>query len=182
MASIKGVTIKSVKTAMGMEGPFTQGNIYIDGKKAGFWSQDGHGGPDCFDFDESELTKRAKAYLKEHPDVDSMQLLNKSVDEVDFNNLPLYTKDFIEPESIFLAKILDLSEIEKVYKKWNKDGHYVVGYLSYIHGGWPIPKNDGSIFGRTNRKDLMAEYENIHSQYPYATFKVYESPEDFVID
>ncbi len=44
MASIKGIEIKNVKTFRGHEYPTNyQGNIYFNGVKKGFWSQDGWG-------------------------------------------------------------------------------------------------------------------------------------------
>ena len=56
MASLNGVSLKNLKTYAGHEGePCMQGSVYYNGKKLGFWSQDGHGGPDRFDFNENEL-------------------------------------------------------------------------------------------------------------------------------
>jgi hypothetical protein len=43
MASIQGLQVKSLKSYIGMEGVAYQGNLYLNGKKIGFWSQDGNG-------------------------------------------------------------------------------------------------------------------------------------------
>ena len=57
MASINGVSIKAFKKFRGHEGEeLYQGNVYYNGKKLGFWSQDAHGGIcDNFEFDETVL-------------------------------------------------------------------------------------------------------------------------------
>ena len=56
MASIKGIELKNIKTFRGVEYPVNyQGNIYYNGKKLGFWSQDSWGGPDSYDFNTDEL-------------------------------------------------------------------------------------------------------------------------------
>ena len=62
MASINGVSIKAFKKFRGHEGeePY-QGNVYYNGKKLGFWSQDAHGGIcDNFEFDETVLNNNRR--------------------------------------------------------------------------------------------------------------------------
>ena len=49
MASINGITVKAIKEFRGHDGePLAQGNLYLNNKKIGFWSQDSWGGPDHF--------------------------------------------------------------------------------------------------------------------------------------
>lgn len=56
MASINGVSIKNLKEFKGHEGePLLQGTVYYQNKQVGFWSQDAHGGPDNFNFNERVL-------------------------------------------------------------------------------------------------------------------------------
>ena len=56
MASINGVEVKNLNHFKGHEGETClQGNVYLNGKKLGFWSQDSWGGPDLFEFDETLL-------------------------------------------------------------------------------------------------------------------------------
>ena len=52
MASINGISVKGITKFKGHEGePLAQGNLYVNNKKIGFWSQDSHGGPDCYVLD-----------------------------------------------------------------------------------------------------------------------------------
>ena len=99
MASINGVQIKGVKTFVGMEGPATQGTVWLNGKKLGFWSQDGDGGCDRFQFNESLLEKAVKSYKKAHK-----------------------SPDFFNA-SCLLWELLQLMELEKAYKKRAKKNY-----------------------------------------------------------
>ena len=61
MAKIKGIELKNIKTFSGMEYPVNyQGTVYIKGKKAGTWSQNGNGGPDNFYFNTKEFDQIVK--------------------------------------------------------------------------------------------------------------------------
>ena len=51
MANINGIEIKAIKTFLGTEGYARQGNVYLDKKKIGFFSEDGNGGCDWIDFE-----------------------------------------------------------------------------------------------------------------------------------
>ena len=100
MASINNVQIKSLKTFKGREGLCSQGNIYLNGKKLGFWSQDSHGAIcDDFDFDESLLDQAAKNIFETEDD------------------WKLYGVES------FLYKLLILMDYEKIYKKIAKKGY-----------------------------------------------------------
>jgi hypothetical protein len=104
MASIKGISIKNIKTFRGREYPTNyQGNIYYNGKKMGFWSQDDWGGPDRYDFDTTELNKVAKEY---------------------------YGEDSIYDLDCLIFEILRLVDYEKIYKKAVKAGYDSVVILS----------------------------------------------------
>ena len=73
MASINGVQIKSLKSFIEHEGMTAyQGNVYIDGKKAGFWSEDYMCGADHFHFrtDELDATHTPVFHQCEAPAVD----------------------------------------------------------------------------------------------------------------
>ena len=59
MASINGVSIKGLKTFRGHEGEIcSQGNVYLDGKKLGFWSENSWSGAGDYEFDEKLLKER----------------------------------------------------------------------------------------------------------------------------
>ena len=51
MANINGIEIKAIKTFLGTEGYARQGNVYLDKKKIGFFSEDGNGGCDWIGFE-----------------------------------------------------------------------------------------------------------------------------------
>ncbi len=108
MASINGVTVKAIKVFKDHEGlPVAQGNVYFNGKKLGFWSQDSWGGPDNFDFNEKVLDNVVDQYRK-----------SSLVD-------PEY-KDIVSAESL-ISEIIGLTEDEKQYKKMLKQG-----YVTYV--------------------------------------------------
>lgn len=68
MCSINGVSLKNVRDFSDHENlAVFQGDVYIDGKFAGTWSQDFHGGDDVFHFDTNELSKRAKKFSEGVP-------------------------------------------------------------------------------------------------------------------
>ena len=117
MASIKGISLKNIKTFRGMEYPVNyQGSVYFNGKKLGFWSQDGNGGPDHYDFNTTELDKIAEAYYGEDR----------------FYNL-----------ECLLGEVLTLQEYEKLYKKAVKDGYASVVIITdgYREAYIRIPKD-----------------------------------------
>ena len=149
MASINGVQVKALKTFRGHDGDgYLQGNIYIDGKKAGFWSQDAWCGPDNYDFNTDVLEERAKEYYKANPVVDELKLLG--TDDVDFDNLPMTDhSDAYDILAYFMEDLISLAYAEKDYKKHTKGTRWtVMGVLDYYSGRWGIPKDRGSlVFG-----------------------------------
>ena len=96
MASINGVEVKALKGFEGHEGYCFQGNIYKDGKKLGFWSQDSWGGCDRFDFDESILDEACKDFANGFPD-----------------DTP--HRDIYEEKEVFMGAVLDLKLCEQEY-------------------------------------------------------------------
>lgn len=61
-----------------MEGGFFQGNVYLDGKKIGFYSEDGNGESGWFTGDtpevEKKLMERIHEHYVKHPNVDSIRV------------------------------------------------------------------------------------------------------------
>lgn len=118
--TINGVTIKNIKTFVGHEGYCSQGNVYIDGKKAGFWSQDSWGGCDDYEMDNKmyeEIKKRARKFAE--------GCVNPSPLMYDWEKEMMEMSDYVDFMSspdIFMGKILNLKEDEKMYKKWKKEG------------------------------------------------------------
>lgn len=61
--SIFGIQVKGVKTKQGREGEYYCGNVYYNGKKLGFWSQDPYGCiADNFEFDTRQLDEALNKY------------------------------------------------------------------------------------------------------------------------
>lgn len=59
MASIHGISIKNVECFLDHEELLIhKGEIYLNGKKIGFWSQDSWGGPDRYSFSEPLMEER----------------------------------------------------------------------------------------------------------------------------
>lgn len=139
MASIKGFTLKSIKTFMGRDGYGCQGNIYYKGKKVGWYNDAGDGGMADIDFDgtfeqrkamEQVLTDTMYEYYKEHP------LTGEYAD------LPV-------DNELFMAELVKLIDFEKFYKKAIAKSH---SKRSQVYGGIHPPedtlRDDGNGCGR----------------------------------
>lgn len=110
MASINNVTIKSLKNFLGMEGEAWQGNVYIDGKKTGFWSQDAFGAIcDTFDFDIRALAQKASEWYAKNPPVDKVAVYIAGKDHVNMDNLPRKMPDDDIMLEYFMDDLLNLS-------------------------------------------------------------------------
>lgn len=181
MASINGVTVKAMKEFVGHEGYCKQGNIYIDNKKQGFWSQDSWGGPDNFEFDTTLLLERIKEYHEKNPPIDTLKLYKMNIEEIDFKNLPVRTfEDVLEPESIFLYELTDLIEIEKHFKKAIKQGYSMIGHLRFHHVIAPIPADISDLVYACDENQIEDYFKEITDEYPHAYVTIYKSLDDFV--
>lgn len=104
MASINGVELKAVKNFRDHEGaPIAQGNVYCNGRKLGFWSQDSWGGPDNYDFDVNVLNDVVENYRR------GVKLTDERY------------RDLINID-IMLSDLIMLKEKEKTYKDCVKRG------------------------------------------------------------
>lgn len=111
MAMIKGVTLKALKTHRGHEGePLQQGNIYMDNKKVGFYSDGDWGGPPTIHFDKPEaqveLTKRVEAYFAENP---------ATFDGAD----------------MFFDELIKIIQLEKIFKNRAKQGYQITARFEF---------------------------------------------------
>ena len=103
MASVNGVSIKSLKNFKGHEGePCSQGNVYYQGKKLGFWSQSAHGGEDMFEGFGETIEDIAKEVAKTLPETYKY-------------------KEYFAADTL-MNMVLDAMELEKEYKKYIKMG------------------------------------------------------------
>lgn len=112
MASIFGFTVKNIKTFRGREWDGCQGDIYYNGKKVGWYNNDGNGG--CADIDffgtfetrqwfENKLSQATKEY---------------------FTRFPLEGEySIITPDNeMLLSALCDLIADEQTYKRYLKKG------------------------------------------------------------
>lgn len=181
MASINSVTIKSLNGFIGMEGEAWQGNVYIDGKKAGFWSQDTNGAIcDTFDFDTSALSKKASEWYAKNPPVDTIAVYRAGKDHVDMANLPRKAPSNDILLECFMDDLLNLSLHEKDYKKNVRKGYPVTGYIDFLHTRGAKAKYPYTCGGISEKviTDLLDEERK---ECPTARLALYTKPEDFVL-
>lgn len=181
VASINGVSLKKLRYFVGHEGGCFQGDVYLDGKKLGFWSQDSWGGADNFEFSQVPIIERAKQYYAAHPQIDELKLYGMKLEDIDFTNLPKRNIDnMVEIDASLMGELVELTETLKWFKKWTSQGYPVLGKLTFIHGNWPIPKEDDTICGAISREAVDKKFKEFTTKYPYARVEYYEKPEDFI--
>lgn len=111
MASIKGVTLKSVKQFEGHEGEILyEGNIYVDNKKVGSFEDGDWGGPPTIEFDTPEKKALFEVRMREY-----------------YNENP----SNYEEEEFFIDEILQLVKLEGIFKKNSKKGIPIVVRFKY---------------------------------------------------
>lgn len=165
MATINGITVKALKTFKGCEGTACQGNLYLNNKKIGFWTQDGNGAPDSIYLDSAYSELKLENALK--------KAQNKENDGFMFMEL-------------FMQDVVTICESEKAYKKNAKNGYPVVievtdGYhVSYLGCNKAYASmNDEELLARTSRQIESIKsnmFKNEEKQ-----IKVYRSLDDFII-
>lgn len=125
MASIFGFSIKNVTMFMGREGQGSQGNIYYNNKKVGWYNNRADGGEADIDFDgdrakrtgmENLLKEAARKYYERFPLTGEFACLNGDV-------------------QIFMEDLIKFTEDEKELKKYQKDGY--IGMAKYQKIGEP---------------------------------------------
>ena len=113
MAEIYGFSIKNLKTFTGREGEGSQGNIYYNGKKVGWYNNSADGGMADIDF-EGDWERRRQ-----------MEGLLKEATRKYYERFPL-TGEFaeLEPdEELFMENLVGFTLDEKEFKKYQKDGY-----------------------------------------------------------
>ena len=164
MASINGISLKSLKHFKDHEGmTIAQGNVYYNGKKLGFWSQDSWGGGDRYDFDTKDLDTEAKKYAK------------SSHVKSEYKNI--FNLDCL------MYDLICLMDTEKSYKKGIKngyrsyvevtDGYHVFGYWSQVPNPTGLAKAEHKKFMDSIKDKLLKDKKPV--------VNVYNSDSDFVI-
>lgn len=125
MAEKYGVKITGLKTWTGMEGPAAQGNIRYNGHLLGFWSQDGNGGCDRYEFDVELLRPAFEEAFKNE--------LKRDDGHRGFSIKDLYAENGTVEASyadVMLNQLAIMTEEEKDMKKQVKKGFPV--YIRFI--------------------------------------------------
>lgn len=180
MASINGISVKSVQKFLGHEGePLFQGNLYLNGKKIGFWSQDSHGGPDNFMLDEG--WKQEKLLDDVVKAMNSEKAFQGGTDENPF--VMEYGLEFL------MADLLVLVNDEKEYKKAVKNGYtgIMVATDGYHETVWQLPAaytslSDEALLAKMNSalKEVKVSFFP-EDKFTKHSVKVYRSLKDFVV-
>lgn len=169
MASINGVEVKKLKAFKDHEGEtIYQGDVYLNGTKLGFWSQDAWCGDDTYRFDVKLLDEAVKLH-KESPFVEDKY------------------KDLVTNPDFLMHDIIRLSLAEKDYKKGVKQGYDT--FVCFTYGGYSCGCYVNAD-GRSNErieKDLKttAFYKKLEPQFlkkGAITTTVYRSLDDFIVD
>ena len=183
MASINGITLKSVKMFRGHEGePCYQGNVYIGTKKIGFWSQDSWGAVcDNFMFDRPYSERKlAKKVSELHPECIETHI---RADGSTFT-----TEYSLE---ILFGDLLRLQDDEKAFKRVVKNGSKGLMLITdgYTQVSWGLHEqaandtnevllNKFSKFIENEKKKARFMKE---SEWVKHEVKIYRSLEDFNI-
>lgn len=164
MAMIKGFQLKAVKNFRGHEGePLKQGNLYFGNKKAGFVSEDAHGGYPTMDVLQEfrgEWEKSTKAFEEEFPE-----------------------KSVLSAEENFFYELLKLTEDEKTYKTAVKKGYPITAHFAELQeypDGLKIPVGQELILSATSIEQVD-KYEEREWKGKLYEKTVFTSLEDFVI-
>ena len=191
MANINGIEIKAVKTFLGMEGYARQGNVYMDNKKIGFYSEDGDGGCSWIDFACNKEIKtlfydKVRSHFRKNPVPDHIIIYNMTLEEYaqNENNLPVMKYEQESKETVmeyFMEELLDLRELEQDYKKAVKKGYSAIVAVNYTSlSGNPLPLNE--VYFTNGTQGSIDKVKSVAKKKSIAvTVKAYISPVDFKI-
>jgi len=165
MAEIKGITLKGLTSFVGMENLAYQGNIYLNGKKIGWFSQSGDGGCSTIRYNnreiKNEVDKIIKKYFEENPP------------DIEWAN----TDEF------FYEILLNLILEEKDFKKTRKKG-YAWQIIADTKFDPDTPYKEARVYSipphlasNEKIKELISELE----AEGYNKIKIYKSLNDFCI-
>lgn len=191
MANINGIEIKAIKTFLGTEGYARQGNVYLDKKKIGFFSEDGNGGCDWIYFEcDKEIKElffsRVRAHYKNYPALDYMKIYNMTMEEYvkQENKLPVTTYEQESNDIIveyFMKKLLNLREFEQYYRKAVKKGYSALISIKYISlSGNALPLDE--VYYTNGTHESFKKVENAAKEKSIAVIaESYISPKDFIV-
>ena len=191
MANINGIEINAIKTFLGTEGYARQGNVYLDKKKIGFFSEDGNGGCDWIGFEcDKEIKElffsRVRAHYKKYPTLDYKKIYDMTIDEYvkQENKLPVtrYEQESNDTAmEYFMEKLLNLKEFEQDYKKAVKKGYSAIIAVKYISlSGNPLPLDE--VYYTNGTQESFKKVENAAKEKSIAAIaESYISLNDFIV-
>lgn len=167
MASLNGVSIKNMKSFRTHEGPMWQGSLYLNNIKIGVWSNDSTGGEDIFDLyrEQYDTDKLIKELVRLKPECRYLA------------------------EEVFMMELVELTLLEKEYKKIKKQGSDIVLEISDSYTFFPIglPKEDKGLSDEEiieKEKDTINKYKlklNKETERIKHEIRIYRSLNDFII-
>ena len=117
MAELYGVKITNLKPFIGMEGLTCQGNVRLNGKTLGFWSQDPCGGLyDDYSFDTALLKEPVQRHFDAQPE-------DWEFRDIYTNEDGSMTNDYVD---VFMYDLCNLTLDEKDWKKQRKKGYPIM--------------------------------------------------------
>lgn len=119
MASINGLSLRNIKQWEGREGPACQGSLYLGDTKICFWSQDGNGGMDTYDFERMFSEEKFNEIINDIYQ-DKKYSYNFGGEEHQMN----YDTDLL------MIDIVELEEKEQEFKKYCTRGYKGIAIIS----------------------------------------------------
>ncbi len=166
MASINGLKIKNVKTWMGREGEASQGDVYLGDEKICFWSQDGNGGIDTYDFERMYSEKNFNAVIKEL-----------------YKEKPLiYQQTKIDYDAdLLMGDILNLDDLEQAFlSHCGHDKGMLVISNTFYRNITPLSKNECTLSDDEIRKKYRNNIDSFSNYYKLDTdVAIFRSIKDF---
>lgn len=165
MASINGLSIKNVKTWMGREGEACQGDVYLGNEKICFWSQDGNGGIDTYDFERMYSEKKFIAVIKELYKEKPLIYQEMKID---------YDVDLL------MGDILNLDDLEQSFLKSGHDkGMLVISNVFYRNIDF-LSKNECALSDNEIKEKYRDNIDSFSNYYKLDTdVEIFRSIKDF---
>ena len=121
MTSIKGISVKNIREFLGHEQEeLVQCDVYYQGKKVAFYSQDSWGGEDRLDFD-YDLPFEKRKELSDIFEKSAQEFLQERLDKGESVEFYAEHKEWYRATTLILD-IIELNDIHKAYKKVLKGG------------------------------------------------------------
>ena len=158
MTEIYGITLKGCKEFQGREGDGVQGNIYMDGKKVGWYNDRADGGEVEIDYDskeiETEILARVDRFFERYPQ--------------EYSGVDL-----------FFPTILTLMDYEKSLRKALKKGCNAILAQDALNSDFP--NGCSSIIYFHSEVQQVDEIKKKYHLEEYLHLRVYSAPKDFCI-